>query len=76
MEDILNLYELDYDPLNPLITFDERPCHLIDNVYQPLPMKEGQPKREDYHVHLLQYVHGEQINIWMIHRCSLAAVVF
>ena len=26
-----------YDPDNPLITFDERPCQLIDNVLAPLP---------------------------------------
>jgi hypothetical protein len=49
MEDILNLYEQDYDPLYPLICFDERPCQLIDDVIQPLPMKEGKPAREDYH---------------------------
>jgi hypothetical protein len=49
MEDVLNLYEQPYDPLNPLITFDERPCQLIDDVLQPLPMEEGKPKREDYH---------------------------
>ncbi len=49
MEDILNLYEQPYDFNNPLICFDERPCQLIDDVLAPLPMAEGQPKREDYH---------------------------
>jgi len=49
MEDVLNLYEQPYDPLNPQVTFDERPCQLIDNVLQPLPMEAGKPKREDYH---------------------------
>jgi hypothetical protein len=49
MEDTLNLYEQPYDPLNPLITFDERPCQLIDDVLAPLPMEEGKPQREDYH---------------------------
>jgi len=49
MEDTLNLYEKPYDPYNPLITFDERPCQLIDDVLQPLPMEEGKVKREDYH---------------------------
>lgn len=49
MEDVLNLYEQPYDADNPLICFDERPCQLIDDVLQPLPMKAGQPKREDYH---------------------------
>ena len=49
MEDILNLYEQPYDALNPLITFDERPCQLIDDVLAPLPMTPSKPKREDYH---------------------------
>ena len=49
MENVLNLYEQDYDPFNPLICFDERPCQLIDDVLQPLPMEEGKPYREDYH---------------------------
>ena len=49
IDDILNLYEQPYDPLSPLITFDERPCQLIDNILQPLPMEEGKPIREDYH---------------------------
>ena len=49
MEEVLYLYHLPYDPLFPLICIDERPCQLIDDVLQPLPMKEGMPKREDYH---------------------------
>jgi hypothetical protein len=49
MEDVLNLYQQDYDANNPLICFDERPCHLIDDLIQPLPMTPGNPKREDYH---------------------------
>lgn len=49
MEKILDLYEQPYDPLRPLICFDERPCQLLDDVLVPLPMKPGQAKREDYH---------------------------
>jgi len=49
MEEVLHLYHQPYDPLFPLICIDERPCQLIDDVLQPLPMKEGMPKREDYH---------------------------
>jgi transposase len=49
MENILDLYELSYNPHRPRICFDERPCQLIDDVLTPLPMKPGQPKREDYH---------------------------
>jgi hypothetical protein len=30
------------------VTFDERPCQLIGNVVQPIPMEPGRVKREDY----------------------------
>jgi len=49
METVLHLYEQPYDPLYPLICFDERPCQLIDDVVQPVAMQEGKVKREDYH---------------------------
>ncbi len=49
MEEILHLYQLPYDPMAPLITFDERPCQLIGDVIAPIPMTAGQPKKEDYH---------------------------
>lgn len=48
MEDVLTLYEQPYDPLNPVICFDERPCQLIDDVITPIAMKPGTPKKEDY----------------------------
>ncbi len=49
MEEVLYLYHLPYDPLYPLICIDERPWKLIDDILQPLPMKDGMPKRENYH---------------------------
>ena len=49
MEDVLSLYEQPYDPVNPKVTFDERPCQLIGDVLAPLPMEAGKPQREDYH---------------------------
>lgn len=49
MEETLDLYQRAYDPLVPLICFDERPCQLIGDVIAPLPMTEGNPQREDYH---------------------------
>ena len=49
MENILDLYELPYDPTRPLICFDERPCQLIDDIVTPLPMESGKPTRQDYH---------------------------
>ena len=48
MEDILSLYEEPYDPLRPVICFDERPCQLIGDVLAPMPMKPGRPKRQDH----------------------------
>jgi DDE superfamily endonuclease len=47
MEDILTLYEQPYDPRQPVVCFDERPCQLIDEVLVPLPMKPGRIKRQD-----------------------------
>lgn len=48
MEDVLQQYELPYDPKRPRINFDERPCQLIGDVVQPIPIESGQVKREDY----------------------------
>jgi hypothetical protein len=48
MEQILHLYELPYDPLYPLICFDERPCFLIGEAVEGLQMKAGQVARQHY----------------------------
>jgi hypothetical protein len=47
MEDILTLYEQPYDPRQPVVCFDERPCQLLDEVLVPIPMKPGRTKRQD-----------------------------
>lgn len=47
MEDILTLYEQPYDPRQPVVCFDERPCQLIDEVLAPMSMKPGRTKRQD-----------------------------
>ena len=49
METVLHLYQLPYDPMYPLVCFDERSCQLIEDVIAPMPIKPGEPKREDYH---------------------------
>jgi hypothetical protein len=46
MEDILHLYEQPYDPLCPVVCFDERPCQLIGDILAPIPMKPGRSKRQ------------------------------
>lgn len=48
MEDILDLYAEPYDPLFPVVCFDERPCQPIADVLTPIPLKPGQPLRFDY----------------------------
>ena len=46
MEEILDLYEEPYDPKRPVVCFDERPCQLLADVRDPLPMEPGgHPKK-------------------------------
>ena len=48
MEDVLHVYEQPYDPLWPLICFDERPCFLIGDIGGIIPMSAGKAKRHHY----------------------------
>lgn len=48
MEDVLSQYALPYDPLCPLICFDERPCFLIEDIGSILPMSPSKAKRYHY----------------------------
>jgi hypothetical protein len=48
MELILRLYLLPFNPLRPVVCFDERPCFLIGDTVEPLEMKKGSPKKEGY----------------------------
>jgi DDE superfamily endonuclease len=47
MEAVLDLYEEPYDPKCPVVCFDERPCQLLAEVRDPLPMEPGKAKRFD-----------------------------
>jgi DDE superfamily endonuclease len=47
MEDSLTLYEQPYEPRQPVVCVDERPCPLLDEVLVPIPMKPGRPTRQD-----------------------------
>ena len=44
LEDILKLYARPYDPEYPVICFDERPCFLIGDLKNPIPMEVGKHK--------------------------------
>lgn len=48
MERILALYALPYDPLYPVICFDERPCFLIGDTLLPVAMKPGKKRKQHY----------------------------
>lgn len=48
MEQILWLYQQKYDPLYPVICFDERPCFLIGNKIEPIALQRGQVSKEHY----------------------------
>jgi hypothetical protein len=45
MEDVLFQSAVPYDPLRPLICFDERPCCLIGEAGAMLPMSPGKAQR-------------------------------
>ena len=49
MEEVLDLYEEPYDPLLPVVCFDERPCQLLAEVRDPLPIAPGRAGRFDSH---------------------------
>lgn len=48
MEQILWLYARPYDPFQPVVCYDERPCFLIGDVMQPIAMQLGHVRKEHY----------------------------
>jgi hypothetical protein len=48
MEDVLDLYAEPYDPLRPVVCFDETSKQLIAETRQALPARPGQVLRYDY----------------------------
>jgi hypothetical protein len=46
-EDVWELYASPYDPQRPRVCIDERPCQLMGEVVEPLPLEPGKPKRID-----------------------------
>lgn len=48
MERILDVYARAYNPKNPVICYDERPCFLIGELIKGIAMKAGQVKKEHY----------------------------
>jgi hypothetical protein len=48
MEDVLSAYKRAYDPKRPLLGMDEGGKVLQKQTRDPVPMRPGAPKREDY----------------------------
>jgi hypothetical protein len=48
MERLLELYGRPYDPLYPVICYDERPCFLIGDRIEPVALQTGQLRKEHY----------------------------
>jgi hypothetical protein len=60
MEDILDLYDLPYNPLEPVICLDEKPYQLLGNRRNPIPMKKsGGIRKTDY-----EYIRNGTVNIF------------
>lgn len=60
MYDVLDLYEEEYDPENPLVCFDEKTKQLLGDNRTPIPMKLGSPEKYDY-----EYVRNGTANIFL-----------
>ena len=48
MEDVLDIYHLEYDSTRPVICIDELPFQLLDDKISPIRMKSGKIKKVDY----------------------------
>ena len=48
MEELLHLYARPYDPTQPVLCFDERPCFLIGDQVAPLALQSGEVRKEHY----------------------------
>jgi DDE superfamily endonuclease len=48
MEDVLEVYQRDYDPKRPVVGLDETSKQLVAETRVPLPIAPGQPARVDY----------------------------
>jgi len=48
LERILAIYARPYNPQNPVLCYDERPCFLIGEIIKGLAMKAEQVRKEHY----------------------------
>ena len=60
MEDVLDVYQREYDENCPVICMDEKPHQLLDERREPIPMKPSNVKRYDN-----EYVRNGTCSIFM-----------
>ena len=60
MEDVLDLYAEPYDPQRPVVCFDETSTQLPGETREPLPIRPGRPRRQDY-----EYVRAGTRNLFL-----------
>ena len=48
MEDILDVYEMPYDPQKPVVCMDEMPYQLLGEARESLPARCGDTEKKDY----------------------------
>ena len=56
MEDVLDLYAESYDPLCPVVCFDERPVQLVVETRVPIAPAPGRPERFDYEYRCVNFM--------------------
>ncbi len=47
MEDVLDVYELPYNPMRPVVCMDEKPYQLLGDARESLPMRPGDNQKID-----------------------------
>ena len=60
MNDVLDLYEENYDPKRPVICLDEKTKQIIADKIMPIPMKPGCSEMYDY-----EYIRNGTANIFV-----------
>lgn len=48
MEDVLDIYEMAYNPALPVVCMDEKPYQLLGEIREPLPMRPGDTQKTDF----------------------------
>ena len=59
MENLLDLYERQYNPREPVVCLDERPLQLLGDVRKRIPARPGQEARYDY-----EYFRNGTVNVF------------